>query len=142
MSADVLVNGDDPRLLRNDRHDNDDDCNPQGQPGNLPTIVGGSTENDIQEEGWFKNSWRPAAAWFYLFICAWDFFFAPIALAAYAAYLHVPYIAWVPLTLGGGAIFHLSFGAIVGIYAYSRTRERLAGIGGNPTIPNTQNQPN
>jgi hypothetical protein len=141
MGANEDINPNDPRLvqpklpefLKSERHDDDDhdhgfgpDCPPQAQPGNIPPAIGTLPMNDIQEETWFKSEWRPAAAWFYLFICFWDFFLAPIALAAYAAALHVPYIAWAPLTLGGGAIFHLSFGAIIGIYAYSRTREKLA----------------
>jgi hypothetical protein len=35
--------------------------------------------------------------------------------------------AWQPITLQGAGLFHLSMGAIIGIAAFGRTQEKLAG---------------
>ena len=86
-----------------------------------------NTQDGVQQEPWFKKYWRPAAAWLYLGVCAFDFVGAPIFMAWWAYFTKAALIvAWTPLTLGGGAIFHLAFGAIIGIYAWGRTREKLA----------------
>jgi hypothetical protein len=34
---------------------------------------------------------------------------------------------WQPLTLMGGGLLHVSFGAIMGITSFGRTKEKLAG---------------
>jgi hypothetical protein len=36
--------------------------------------------------------------------------------------------SWTPLTLSGGGLFHLSFGAILGISAFTRGQEKKAAI--------------
>ena len=35
---------------------------------------------------------------------------------------------WKPLTLQGGAFFHIAFGAILGVAAFSRGKEKVAAI--------------
>jgi hypothetical protein len=35
--------------------------------------------------------------------------------------------AWQPITLQGAGLFHLSMGAIIGVAAFGRTQEKLAG---------------
>ena len=35
---------------------------------------------------------------------------------------------WNPLTLMGGAFFHIAFGAILGVAAFSRGKEKVAAI--------------
>ena len=85
--------------------------------------------NDTTKEPWFTARWRPAAAWCYLIICLFDFMIAPSAIAALNTLEKIPNThdnTWVPLTTSGGSIFHLSFGAIIGISAYGRTREKIA----------------
>jgi hypothetical protein len=79
-------------------------------------------------EGWFYKSWRPAVAWTYLFICIFDFFLAPILLSGFCYYTGVPYIPWEPLTLKGGATFHMSMGGIAGVSAWSRGKEKITGM--------------
>lgn len=32
---------------------------------------------------------------------------------------------WDPITLGGGGLFHVAMGAVLGITAYGRTKEKL-----------------
>jgi len=79
---------------------------------------------EITENSAFKRWWRPAAAWVYLTICAFDFMVAPIFMPWWCFFLGVPVIVWTPITLQGAGLFHLSFGAILGVYAWSRGREK------------------
>jgi Holin of 3TMs, for gene-transfer release len=90
------------------------------------TVVKSNISTNGLPENWFTSSWRPLAAYMYLFICFFDFFLAPIGMPFIYMFTHTAFIAWVPLTTQGGSIFHLSFGAILGISAYGRTREKLA----------------
>jgi hypothetical protein len=41
--------------------------------------------------------------------------------------LKQPVTAWQPITLQGAGLFHLSMGAIIGVAAFGRTQEKLAG---------------
>ena len=106
------------------------------------TVIIKTSTGDIQDEPWFTSRWRPAAAWVYLFICIFDFVLAPVGTSALNAYQHIPNThenSWQTLTTQGGSIFHLSFGAIIGISAYGRTREKIAydGEGDNSTPVNS-----
>jgi len=116
-----------------------------------------TTENDInrsdrQLEHGFKKFWRPLAGYAYLIICIFDFMGAPLWIehanqtvntAAFAeirlftdkevqikAIEHVELgnREWQPLTLQGGAFFHIAFGAILGISAFTRGKEKIAAI--------------
>jgi hypothetical protein len=44
---------------------------------------------------------------------------------------------WQPLTLQGAGLFHIAMGAVLGIAAFGRTQEKLAGAAVNPTAPGT-----
>jgi len=100
----------------------------------------------------FKKFWRPIAAYIYLAICVFDFVGAPlwvehanqtVNLAAFSeirrfedkdvqmkAIEHVELgnRSWTPLTLQGGGLFHLAFGAILGVAAFTRGQEKVAAI--------------
>ena len=81
-----------------------------------------------QQEDWMAKRWRPAMGWLYMAVCAFDFIIAPILWSATQAYYHiVPFIQWQPLTLQGAGLFHLAMGAVLGIAAYGRTQEKMAG---------------
>jgi len=74
--------------------------------------------------------WRTHAAYVYLFICLIDFFVAPLmwnlAMAEHCATHDCAaegVTRWAPLTLGAGAMFHLSFGAILGATAWKKHHE-------------------
>ena len=90
---------------------------------------------------WY-NSWRNAAAWAYLLICLYDFLLAPIAIQIFIAVYHLPVstFVWAPLTLQGGGMFHLAFGAILGVAAYGRMAENTALIGNMPNSNQQQYQ--
>ncbi len=110
-----------------------------------------SQPHDNLEHG-FKKFWRPIAAYIYLSICIFDF----VAMPAWIAYQNEQVNAeafaevrmfedtqvklkalerldldgkeWTPLTLGGGGLFHLAFGAILGVSAFTRGQEKKAAI--------------
>lgn len=100
----------------------------------------------------FKKFWRPIAAYIYLFICVFDFMAMPLYIEIQNSAVNSEAFAeirqlestevklkaleqldlgsrdWQPLTLLGGAFFHLSFGAILGISAFTRGQEKKAAI--------------
>ncbi len=65
-------------------------------------------------------------AWSYLVVCMFDFVLFPILLGWYSIYTKSVYIAWTPLTLQGGSMYHLAMGAIVGVTSWAKTSERLS----------------
>ena len=71
--------------------------------------------------------WRDWAALVYLFICLVDFFIAPllwnIGMTLMDKDVQMNTSRWMPLTLGAGAMFHLSFGAILGATAWKKKEE-------------------
>jgi hypothetical protein len=75
----------------------------------------------------YQRMWRPSMAWAYLIICIFDFLVAPIASAIFQAmfYSSLPYVAWSPLTLGGGGLYHLAMLTIVGVTSWSRGQEKM-----------------
>ena len=83
-----------------------------------------------EEEPWVKAYWRPAAGWMYLLICVFDFIIFPL-LAMFLPVidkgfgLNIGYTPWTSLTLTNGGMIHMSFGAILGISAYTRGMEKL-----------------
>jgi len=71
--------------------------------------------------------WRSHAAYVYLFLCLVDFFIAPlmwnIGLTFMSDEIKMNTSRWEPLTLGAGAIFHISFGAILSATAWKKGEE-------------------
>jgi hypothetical protein len=74
----------------------------------------------MNEEHWLSTHWRPLAAITYMIICLSDFVFFPMLAFIWAAYAHVDYIQWKPLTLDGAGTIHVAFGAILGVAAWTR----------------------
>jgi len=74
-----------------------------------------------------NRHWRDWAGLVYLFICLVDFFIAPlmwnIGMAMESDEIKLNTSRWMPLTLQGGAMFHLSFGAILGATAWRKKDE-------------------
>ena len=99
---------------------------------------------------WLRSMWRPLAAVTYLSICVFDFIIAPYYVQAqphnlaeiFKYVLQMPVEQqsealnimmnkgdWQSLTLQGGGLFHIAFGAILGAAAWTRgmeKRERVA----------------
>ena len=100
----------------------------------------------------FKKFWRPIAAYIYLAICVFDFMAMPLYVEIQNRQVNVEAFEeirqlqdkdvklkaleqldlgsrnWTPLTLSGGGLFHLSFGAILGVAAFTRGQEKKAAI--------------
>ena len=89
-----------------------------------PTVTTQVVQYNVQNETWFRNVWRPAMAWTYMAICIFDFIVAPVAIATLITFYKSTLPAWTPLTLQGGGLIHVAFGAILGVAAWGRTRER------------------
>jgi hypothetical protein len=85
------------------------------------------SDSDKKKEDWMNNKWRPMMGWIYMITCVTDFILFPILWAILQAALKQPVTAWQPITLQGAGLFHLSMGAIIGIAAFGRTQEKLAG---------------
>lgn len=82
-------------------------------------------------ENWMKTYWRPAAGWIYLIICFMDFVGFPlisimIPMIGHGVGLKLEYSPWESITLTQGGLIHLSFGAILGVSAWTRGQEKLA----------------
>ena len=75
-----------------------------------------------------KTYWRPSMAWLYILICAADFIIFPSALMTIQYYTQGDLTQWVPLTLGSGGFFHIAMGAVLGITAYGRSREKMVSM--------------
>lgn len=81
-----------------------------------------------ESEHWMKAMWRPAMGWLYMAMCACDFIIFPI-IAMFLPQI-VPgltYIPWKSITLDNGGLIHMAFGAILGVAAWTRGQEKIAG---------------
>jgi hypothetical protein len=86
---------------------------------------------------WMQKLWRPAMGWMYMVICLLDMAIFPVLWSILQAVMHVPITQWNPLTLQGAGLFHIAMGAVLGISAFGRTQEKLAGTAANPTTAPT-----
>ena len=78
------------------------------------------------EEDFINKKWRPMMAWTYMTINIFDFILFPIGWSALQALDGgVVTQQWDPITLGGAGLFHVAMGAVLGIAAYGRTKEKL-----------------
>lgn len=82
-------------------------------------------------ETWIDNRWRPAMGWMYFVVCITDFILFPILQPLFQSMVGITVTPWRPLTLENGGLFHLAMGAIVGVTAWSRGKEKLHGISGD-----------
>ncbi len=96
------------------------------------------SESDKKKEDWMNAKWRPAMGWIYMITCITDFILFPILWSILQASLKQPVTAWQPITLQGAGLFHLSMGAIIGIAAFGRTQEKLAGANNGGMQPVAQ----
>jgi hypothetical protein len=96
------------------------------------------SESDKKKEDWMNAKWRPMMGWIYMITCITDFILFPILWSILQASLKQPVTAWQPITLQGAGLFHLSMGAIIGIAAFGRTQEKLAGANNGGMQPVAQ----
>ena len=84
-------------------------------------------EESKEKEDWMQKKWRPAMGWMYMIICTLDMGIFPILWSVLQTVQHQTITQWQPLTLQGAGLFHLAMGAVLGIAAFGRTQEKLAG---------------
>ena len=82
------------------------------------------SESFKKHESWVNSKWRPMMAWLYMATCAFDFLVAPVGWAIITANAGQA-LQWAPITLQGSGLYHIAMGAIIGITAYSRGREKI-----------------
>ena len=82
---------------------------------------------------WMQNLWRPCMGWMYMLICLLDMAVFPVLWAFWQGFNHTSITQWDPLTLKSSGLFHIAMGAVLGISAFGRTQEKLAGTAANPT---------
>jgi len=67
----------------------------------------------------------------YMTCCLFDFVLFPIMFTAVqfweTAIANDAFRQWAPITLQGGGLFHVAMGAVLGVTAYGRTQEKVAG---------------
>jgi len=101
-----------------------------------------SSDSEQKKEDWMNAKWRPMMGWMYMFVCLFDFVIAPIGWTSIQALFHGGInTQWQPLTLQGGGLFHVAMGAVIGISAYGRTKEKLEGVAGSGQQMGTQYVP-
>jgi len=98
-------------------------------------------------ESWIQKKWRPMMAVMYMCVCAADFIIFPIMFTIVQFWetqaANDAFRQWGPLTLQGGGLFHMAMGAVLGITAWSRGQEKMAGVANQPqpaTITTTTQQ--
>jgi len=90
-------------------------------------------------DSWMNSKWRPAMGWMYMIVCITDFIIFPVLWSILQAYYDGQVVTqWDPLTLEGAGLFHMAMGAVLGIAAWTRGQEKLAGINYNNSSINTE----
>jgi hypothetical protein len=92
-----------------------------------------------QKEDWMNAKWRPMMGWMYMLVCTMDFVVFPIMWSLLQAMNHGRVdTQWNPITLQGAGLFHMAMGAIIGVAAFGRTQEKLAGVNnGGANLPSS-----
>jgi hypothetical protein len=79
-----------------------------------------------ESEDWINKKWRPVMGWVYMATCTADFVVFPVLWSALQAISHgAVNTQWNPITLQGAGLYHIAMGAVLGIAAYGRTKEKL-----------------
>ena len=95
------------------------------------------SESEKKKEDWMNSKWRPMMGWMYMLVCMFDMIIFPVLWSLLQTVTHTPITQWNPLTLQGAGLFHIAMGAVLGIAAFGRTQEKMAGAnnGGANTSP-------
>jgi hypothetical protein len=85
-------------------------------------------QHDKESQDWINKKWRPAMGWMYMLTCFADFVIFPILWSLLQAMSKGTVTSqWQPLTLQGAGLYHIAMGAVLGIAAYGRTKEKVEG---------------
>ena len=90
--------------------------------------MGAIQTNGTTKEDWMSKKWRPMMGWVYMSTCTFDFVIAPILWSLLQAMTGGQVTSqWMPLTLQGAGLYHVAMGAVLGLTAFGRTQEKIAG---------------
>ncbi len=79
-----------------------------------------------ESEDWINKKWRPVMGWVYMATCTADFVLFPVLWSLLQAIQGGQVSSqWNPITLQGAGLYHIAMGAVLGIAAYGRTKEKL-----------------
>jgi Na+/H+-dicarboxylate symporter len=81
----------------------------------------------MKSDTWLNKYWRPMMAVVYMVIILFDFIIFPIFWSIVQIYgsTGVVSLQWSPLTLLSGGIFHAAMGAVLGVAAWTRGKEKI-----------------
>jgi len=98
---------------------------------------------ELTKEDWMQKKWRPMMGWVYMVTCTTDFILFPILWSMLQASVGLPVTAWDPITLKGAGLYHVAMGAVLGLTAFGRTQEKIAGASQGPAVsrPSKQDEP-
>ena len=83
---------------------------------------------DKDAQDWINKKWRPVMGWVYMGTCTCDFVIFPVLWSLLQALSKGSVTSqWQPLTLQGAGLYHIAMGAVLGIAAYGRTKEKVEG---------------
>jgi hypothetical protein len=83
-------------------------------------------------EDWMTTKWRPMMAIVYMIINLADFLAFPIIWSLLQIHGKGEVAQqWVPLTLSNGGLFHMAFGAVLGVAAFTRGQEKIEKVKSN-----------
>lgn len=100
------------------------------------------TTSKKETEDWIQKKWRPMMAVMYMAVCIFDFILFPVMFTIVQFWeteaANDAFRQWQPITLVGAGLFHMAMGAVLGITAWSRGQEKIAGVAtnglGNSTV--------
>ena len=102
---------------------------PDRTAGAAEAVKGGAEstiEHSKESTDWINNKWRPVMGWMYMLVCTCDFVVFPILWSVLQAVQGGQVTnQWQPLSLQGAGLFHIAMGAVLGVAAYGRTKEKL-----------------
>lgn len=101
------------------------------QPGTGSAMQEGGVaaiQTDTGFSDFINKRWRPLMAVIYMVTCTTDFVIFPILWSILQASYHGTVTSqWAPLTLQGAGLYHIAMGAVLGLAAYGRSQEKIAG---------------
>jgi len=85
-------------------------------------------ETDDRFGNFINSKWRPMMAFIYMITCATDFVIFPVLWSILQTVQGGQVTSqWSPLTLQGAGLYHIAMGAVLGLAAYGRSQEKIAG---------------
>ena len=96
------------------------------------------SDSEKKKEDWMNSKWRPMMGWLYMATCTFDFVIFPILWSMLQGVKGIQITQWQPLTLQGAGLYHIAMGAVLGLAAFGRTQEKLAGANNGGLAPVSQ----